>query len=112
MNDRTTESSSKTITTSTGGEAKKATTTQAAPDENGIISTSSTEFDLPRGQNYTTIITVITLLSVITVCMITVIVALCIEKRRHKRIQMNRRMAEAIADLRENSTDNAAYGGT
>ena len=54
---------------------------------------------------------VIAVIFFVIVSMVAVIVGLCTRRRRQKRLQINRNMATAIADLQENSIDNPMYGG-
>ena len=107
MSDKTTQATSGAVSPSestiTQREVTESKTSTPVTESDDLLNHSST--------NVVIAITVFTLLSVVIVCVITATVVLYFVKRRQQRQQIDRRMAEAIADLRDNSTDNAAYGG-
>ena len=104
MSDKTTQATSGAVSPSESTiTQREETESKTSMESDDLLNHSST--------NVVITITVFTLLSVVIVCVITATVVLYFVKRRQKRQQIDRRMAEAIADLRDNSTDNAAYGG-
>lgn len=91
--------------------AENAESTQIVTTTIAVLSASHTPTILHTGD--IVVVTITAILSVVIVCMIAVIVGLYVQKRkRRRRIRItNQNMAEALADLEENSIDNPVYGG-